>query len=180
MSSARENLAVEKDDSVVIRQDHYPGQYQKSLKLKNYQTGNDTIITNDNFHPVVKPHLKVTRPAGYLIEKNDSLLISWLNRNEIEFFVDTNIGNYKITQYSILKIAKSVDEELENFIPSVKASTIKSYSENDYIFVPTNNIAGNYLVIALEPQSQFGLVQYKMFNYLLKPKKYSIMRVENH
>ena len=38
----------------------------------------------------------------------------------------------------------------------------------DYIYLPTNQLKGSLIVIALEPKSMLGLVTYKNFSHLLK------------
>ena len=48
----------------------------------------------------------------------------------------------------------------------------------DYIYVPTSQLKGNMIVIALEPKSMLGLVTYKGFAHLLKVRrKFPILRV---
>ncbi len=51
-------------------------------------------------------------------------------------------------------------------------------SENDYFYIPTNQLKNNLIVIALEPKSELGLSRYPGFSYLIKEKsEYPILRV---
>lgn len=49
---------------------------------------------------------------------------------------------------------------------------------SDYIYVPTSQLKGNMIVIALEPKSMLGLVTYPGFANLLRANdKFPILRV---
>ena len=49
---------------------------------------------------------------------------------------------------------------------------------SDYIYLPTSQLKGTMIVIALEPKSELGLVTYKQFAHLLKAgEKYPVLRV---
>jgi len=53
-------------------------------------------------------------------------------------------------------------------------------NEDDFIFIPVNQLRNNMIVIALEPKSELGLVTYKQFEHLLKKgENFSILRVAN-
>ena len=64
---------------------------------------------------------------------------------------------------------------------SEEVKTIKNdVSDSDYIFIPTNQLKNNMIVIALEPKSELGLVTYKQFEHLLKKgEPFPILRVKN-
>ena len=98
--------------------------------------------------------------------------------NKIDYSVPENMSSYAIMQYQLISINKSIDEELENYYPAVFKKEINHYRTEDYYLIPCNNVGGNYLVIALEPQSQCGLIQYEEFSHLLNLKTYPILRVE--
>ena len=65
--------------------------------------------------------------------------------------------------------------------PIVEVKVIPNgLTEDDYIFIPTNQLKNNLIIIALEPKSMLGLVTYKKFEYLLKQgENYPILRVIN-
>jgi hypothetical protein len=65
--------------------------------------------------------------------------------------------------------------------PVVEVKEIpNTISEANYVFIPTEQIKNNMIVIALEPKSELGLVTYKNFEHLLKKGEYfPILRVIN-
>ena len=84
-----------------------------------------------------------------------------------------------IEQYHISRI-DSIDFERDTIIaPIVETKFVtESICEDDYIFVPTNQLKNNMIVIALEPKSMLGLVTYKKFDKLLKESEdFPILRV---
>ena len=53
-------------------------------------------------------------------------------------------------------------------------------NEEEYYFIPTNQLKNNLIVIALEPKSMLGLVTYKNYEHLLNAGEYfPILRVVN-
>jgi hypothetical protein len=64
--------------------------------------------------------------------------------------------------------------------PIVAAQEFKSeINATDYIYIPTAQLKGNLLILALEPKSELGLVTYKQFAHLLKVgDTFPVLRVE--
>ena len=84
----------------------------------------------------------------------------------------------KITQYKIISIKNSLDEELNNKYPIVQKIEVNNLDFEDYYYVPTKQLARNLIILALEPQSMFGLVQYEEFSKLLLSREFPILRIE--
>jgi hypothetical protein len=65
--------------------------------------------------------------------------------------------------------------------PVVEVKEIpNTFSENDYLFIPINQLRNNLIVIALEPKSELGLVTYNNYSSLLKVgEAFPILRVVN-
>ena len=63
--------------------------------------------------------------------------------------------------------------------PNVKVTVVGSkINEADYIYIPTAQLKGNLIVIALEPKSELGLVTYSSYSHLLKAgEKFPVLRV---
>lgn len=161
---------------VAIRLEHIKGDEQKFLSLLNLKTDTDTTLLIDNFHAKVISKLDVEKPKGYLIPKKIVELKTWLDNHGI--FYEVNHSLTEADQYTIENFVDSVDEELENQYPQVSSEKI-NINPNDYYFVPTKQLHTNMLVIALEPQSQIGLIQYDLFKEkLTEENKYTILRIE--
>ena len=63
--------------------------------------------------------------------------------------------------------------------PTVEVKSISNnLNENDFIFIPVNQLRNNMIVISLEPKSELGLVTYKQFEHLLnKGENFPILRL---
>jgi hypothetical protein len=63
--------------------------------------------------------------------------------------------------------------------PEVITKGINSqFNHTDYVFVSTEQLKGNMLVIALEPKSELGLITYSLYAHLLKEgEEFPILRV---
>lgn len=168
-------------NKVSIQQDHFRDGSKLELPLYSYFTEKDTLITVNNYRPVVKSLLDVERPKGYLIPKSLKELIDWVDRHSLEYSEYKKTGSDKITQYNITEI-DSIDFEGDMTVnPKVALKEIpNNLIESDYIFIPVKQLRNNMIVIALEPKSELGLVTYKNYEHLLKKgTAYPVLRVEN-
>jgi hypothetical protein len=164
------------NEKAIIRMEHVPGNEPVKLNLRSTFSGEDTLMTVENFHTEVKALLEVNIPKAYLIPKTDSLLVNLLNKHNIEYSENKESS---AAAYLIEKIKKSVDEELENKYPELSKEKIGIKNPSNYFYVPLNQLHKNMLVTAFEPQSMLGIVQYEEFEYLLKEgERYPVFRVE--
>jgi hypothetical protein len=64
--------------------------------------------------------------------------------------------------------------------PVVEAKEFKgNIIPSDYLYIPTAQLKGNLIVLALEPKSELGLVTYKQYAHLLKAgEEFPVLRVE--
>ncbi|HAB54741.1 MAG TPA: hypothetical protein DCE80_21620 [Ignavibacteriales bacterium] len=171
----------EASNLVAIQLDHFPDGCKLELPLLSYFSNSDTVVTVTDYRPIVKSIYYVERPKGYLVPKSLTEIIQWANKHTLTY------SDYKITeddrveQYYISKI-DSMDFERDTIVnPIVEVKVIPNgLTEDDYIFILTNQLKNNLIIIALEPKSMLGLVTYKKFEYLLKQgENYPILRVIN-
>ncbi|HSP87864.1 MAG TPA: M14 family zinc carboxypeptidase [Ignavibacteriaceae bacterium] len=169
------------DNKVALQMDHISNGEKLNLSLLSMKTNTDTIITVNDFRPVVKSLYDVERPKGYLIPKNLPELYDWAIRQNLFISEYENMPDQKIEEYFITEI-DSINFEGDIVVnPKVELKEIKNkINEQDYYFIPTKQLKSNLIVIALEPKSMLGLVTYKNFEHLLKRREYfPILRVEN-
>lgn len=170
-SSAKEKISIQSE--------HVRNMEKLGLPVHSYSTGRDTIITIIDYRPVVKSLCDVERPLGYLIPKKLKELTDWIDRQALSIETFTVSPAEIIQQYEISAI-DSIDFEGDKVVnPSIILRDLKSsIVTSDYIYIPTAQLKGNMIVIALEPKSILGLVTYKQFAHLLKAgEKYPILRV---
>lgn len=180
IADQREKLVKgEISPNISIQLDHFSDGSKLELPLLSYYSDSDTIITVTDYRPVVKSLYDVERPIGYLVPKVINEVIDWAGKHSLVYYDFKNSNEYKIEQYHIIRI-DSMDFEgdiVVNPITELKEIT-NQLSENDYIFVPANQLKNNMIVIALEPKSELGLVTYRNYANLLKEgENYSILRV---
>jgi hypothetical protein len=179
----RDKLTNNKSSSkVTIQLDHFPDGSKLEFPLLSYYSNKDTVIKVKDYRPVVKSLLDVERPKGYLVPKNLKEIIGWADRQSLVYYEYKKSGSDKIEQYNIIDI-DSIDFEGDMTVnPVVEMKEISNnLSENDYVFIPTKQLRNNMIVIALEPNSELGLVTYKNYEHLLKKgEKYPILRVVNY
>ncbi len=181
VESARNDIVTKvSGDSVAIRMEHFSDGNPLEVTLLSSKTGRDTMVTIENYHPVVKSTLQVARPKAYLVPESDSLLVSFLASHSVAFKEYESNTEDVIVSYQIESISISVDEELENRLPHVSNKHIPNdMLVGSYLLVQTNQLHSNFLVTLLEPQSMLGLAQRAGFEYLLKENEpFPILRIE--
>lgn len=180
VTDEREKLiSNEADNKVAIQLDHFSDRTELRLKLLSYYSGEDTIVTVNDFRSVVKSLYNIERPKGYLIPKQLIELKDWMDRHNLNYS-DTNLSRAKKVEQYFIDSVGTIDFEKDTIKnPFVSVIDVKDKIQlNDYFYLPLNQIKNNMIVIALEPKSMLGLVTYKQFEYLLKAgDKYPVLRV---
>ncbi|QQS35247.1 MAG: hypothetical protein IPM56_13460 [Ignavibacteriales bacterium] len=180
VKNEREKLVVNQvDEKVAIQLDHFADGSKLELPLFSYYSEEDTIVVVNDYRPIVKSIYDVERPKGYLVPKTIVEIIDWADRHSIYYVEYKKSYEDKIEQYFATGI-DSMDFERDIIInPIVESKLLDTeLQEDDYIFIPVNQLKNNTIVIALEPKSELGLVTYKQFEHLLKKgETYPILRV---
>ena len=173
-------ISGEVSDSVAIQMEHVSNGEKLIVPLRSMYSDSDSLITVNDFRPVVKSIYNVERPIGYLIPKNIIELYDWAVRQDLV------ISEFDFTQGDFQKYfvngIDSIDFEGDTVVnPIVELSDVKIKIKPDvYYFIPTNQIKNNLIVTALEPKSMLGLVTYKQYEHLLKAGEYfPVFRVVN-
>ena len=180
VAAGRKNLTRPvKNEQVSIQSEHTGNGQKLKLPLLSYYSGHDTVVTVNDYRPVVKSISDVGKPIGYLIPKQLTILVDWAKRHSLDLSVYQKKGNERIGQYFINGI-DSIDFEGDMTVnPGVTEKEYQgTFSGNDYYFISTAQLKGNMIVLALEPKSELGLVTYKAFSDLLKTgQAFPILRV---
>lgn len=164
---------------VSIQSAHVSDGEKLSLTLLSYSTGKDTVVIVKDYHPVVKSIYDVQKPYGYLIPKQAKELVEWVKKQALVTSAFKEQKSLKIEQYFI-KSMDSIDFERDMIInPIIESNEIKGkINAADYVFIPTAQLKGNMIVLALEPKSELGLVTYKQYSDLLNVgEMFPVLRV---
>jgi len=179
VAGERKNLINGAPASVSIQSVHAGNGKTLHLPLISYSTGNDTVVNVSDYRPVVKSIYDVKKPAGYLVPKKLKEVSQWAERQGITGSPYKPKHSDKFEMYEV-KSNDSIDFEGDIVVnPSLTIKQpLKAINPDDYIYLPTKQLKGDLIVIALEPKSMLGLVTYKEFSHLLKPgEEFPILRV---
>lgn len=180
ISKERKKLIENKiEDKVAIQLDHSSDGSKLEMPLYSYNSKNDTIITVNDFRPVVKSLFDVERPIGYLFSKKLTEIKAWADNHNIKYYDWKSDNSEKLEEYFIDSIG-TIDFEMDTVInPFVKTFDVtKKINPEKFYFIPVTQLQNNLIVIALEPKSILGLVTYKQFADLIKTgEKFPILRV---
>ena len=164
---------------ISIQSEHVRNGMQLKIPLFSYFSGTDSVITVNDYRPVVKSLYDVKKPAGYLIPAQLTELVEWARRHSLNLTPYKNTGEFYIEQYFI-NGNDSIDFEGDIVVnPGVTVRQFPdSISATGYFFIPAAQLKGNLVMLALEPKSMLGLITYKNFAHLLKKgETFPILRV---
>jgi hypothetical protein len=180
VTADRKALATGKSNpKVSIQSEHVKNGEKLTIPLLSYSTKKDTIVIVNDYRPVVKTLTDVEKPAGYLIPKQNKELVEWAGKHALTITDFKKKNGQKIEQYFVTRI-DSMDFERDIIInPIVEAKEFKAeIAASDYLYIPTAQLKGNLIVLALEPKSELGLVTYKQYAHLLKVgEMFPVLRV---
>jgi hypothetical protein len=125
--------------------------------------------TTEFWYPSVKPALSVVRPLGYIIPSSHRAVVDALLKHGIVVEVFTEDTSFTIEAYR----AKEVVQAEYDYLPPERIEVEKSFlmpvfKKGDF-YVRCAQPAANLIPCLLEPQSQYGLIRYRMYD--LVPEK---------
>jgi hypothetical protein len=163
-------------DFVGVRFKHEKNGQKLAYPLWSISRQKDTLFMVDEYFPVRVSTDSVQMPLGYLIPKNDSVLLSWLNRNKIKVESVELSDDSRVLSYKILEKQKTECFEGWDFIDLIVTQQSIAIDQSDYLYVPTNQYAAQKIVLAFEPRSMLALFNEKTFYYLLENNSYPILK----
>lgn len=167
-------------DSVSIQQDHFnlTGKTSEFI-LTSSATGKDTLIKTDSLHENVVPLKKVKTPAGYLIPASDPLLKEWCENYGVVTSPASDAMKKAVYEMRAEEYYTRNLEEYDMVFPEVKYQKMVLSNSDEYRYIDLSKNSKLRVVLALEPESMYGLFIYEEFKYLMnKDGRYAILRVE--
>ncbi len=172
-------VSPETGQEISIQSEHVANGQLLKIPLFSYFSGKDSVVTVKDYRPVVKSLYDIRKPLGYLIPKDCTILVEWAGRHALKLVPLKNISGYQIGQYAITAL-DSLDFEGDRTVnPQVVLNVLKELPAGPgFIFIPTSQMKGDLLVLALEPKSTLGLITYEKYAPLLKiGQPYPVLRV---
>jgi hypothetical protein len=176
----REKLVSGKANRTIsIQTEHVKNGQKLYIPLYSYHSKTDTLVSVNDYRPEAETITDVHKPLGYLIPKKQEELIEWLGRQVLVSSEYRPSRRHRIEQYSIEAIDSLDFERIMIVNPEVRIKQFQGkITSSDYIYIPTAQLKGNLIVLALEPKSMLGLVTYPQFADLLKVgEAFPILRV---
>lgn len=163
---------------VAIQSEHIADDRMLALPVYSYATGRDTVIQVADYRPIVRSLYDVEKPLGYLIPKDDQVLADWAKRRGFRQERLKKASRFRIEQYQVMSI-DTIDFEGDPVAnPTLEVRELKKLRASKYLYLPTNQLKGNLLVLALEPKSMLGLATYKQFAGMLKAGEgFAVLRI---
>ena len=164
-------------DSIVVQMDYRCDGSTIKLPMKDLKSNTDTMVAM-LFSPVVKPLASVRPPSAYLVPKSRKDVINLLDRHGIVYTTVTQPMTQKGEVYSVQQMPRvwMENKAMTRVTTRVRTSDIKL--EVGDVLISLDQRASRMLVIAFEPASMWGIVQYDEFPNLCEiGKDYPIIRI---
>lgn len=175
---AREQIIKCDGCDVAIRYSREKSSEPYHFAMLSKYSGKDSVFTIKGFYPKVLPADSVKKPKGYLLDAKDTNLVNWLNRNQMNYNEYVSNGE-KIFRYIVVKKKQVTSMEGSKYWDMVtEKEKIKEIPDERYIYIGTNQLQGEKIIISLEPNSELALHNYEEFNYLINDMYYPVYRVE--
>jgi hypothetical protein len=167
--SRKKLMSPSPKQKVSIQGRHLKSNQPVEFPMFSYHSGRDTVVLVSAFHPNIASVLEVQKPVGYLIPKIYPELKKWADSQGIRYTSYEANRRHHLTKYLIEGMEKVEFEGDTLDMPKVRLSgTDIRFEPESYYFIPCNQLKGNFIVMALEPQSVLGLVRYKEHAWLLQ------------
>ena len=183
VAKAREALvsATSQNEEVSARVEHVKGLHPLQFPLSRFDNLKDTIFSVDEYHSRTISLLNIKKPVAYLLPVSDTLLMAMAVHHELSFEPYLPVPGDMITRYKTGDLKKEIIEELEVYHFNLQTLPVdpSSLAGKSYVKVPLAQLKSKMLVLAFEPQSTLGIVNYPEFSYLVgKGKNYPVLRLE--
>ncbi|MCX6278285.1 MAG: M14 family zinc carboxypeptidase [Bacteroidetes bacterium] len=166
-------------EEISIQSEHVRNGKKLNIPLLSYFSGKDSVVTVNDYRPVVKTLYNVKKPVGYLIPGDRQEVAAWAANQSLKLTLFKDTGVYKIESYLINRV-DSIDFE-GDIVANPEAVAMKfpiTIKDNQCYFLSTAQLKGNMIVLALEPKSMLGLATYPKFAGLLNGwESFPILRV---
>ncbi|MCX6246731.1 MAG: M14 family zinc carboxypeptidase [Bacteroidetes bacterium] len=173
-------LSADPGQKISVQSQHIANGQFLTIPLYSYYSHNDTLVTVKDYRPVVKSIYDVRKPSGYLIPKDNKDLVEWAERLSLEQIPLKKYPGEHFVQYRITSVDSADFEGDRVADPQLASDILKELPpDHGFIFIPTAQLKGILVVLALEPKSMLGLETYHRYAGLLKKgSPFPVLRVE--
>lgn len=168
-------------DEVIISMDDFVGNENWKTTMYHRDSNEAKNFSYGFYQSEILPIKKVHVPSGYLIPVSDTLLNQWLMHHGIEkirVFKGLSTGTFlfKLWKHEGWKTQTLEGMEVPGWKGGWEVNSLSVSDMSNYWYVPCGQSQLRRIVMALEPESMFGLVRYP--EYAHWRTQYPILRVE--
>lgn len=140
----------------LTRADYIPYTYPSGFK----------VVTEvvKNWFPKVAPTLSVSRPLGYIIPVKHQDVVETLLRHDVAVCMFTKDIPLYVDAYHIQEVIPAEYDYLPPQRIEVEKKSLQTVIKKGDFYVSCAQAGANLIPCFLEPQSQYGLIRYWMFN----------------
>jgi len=156
---------IQSKDPVVLRMDYVYEGKQMTIPVRVLSSGKDSTVAL-RYAPRPKPISTIERPAAYLIPSTQTELINFLNRHQVKYRRLEKVEQLFVESYEIDTVEAGSLEGKNTYLASVMMKKgYRNFAKGD-VYIPLEQLRSTMLVIALEPESMWGLIQYDEYAFL--------------
>jgi hypothetical protein len=176
--AARAAVPVSRDSVVLLAEYIFRGE-SLPLPVRTIAGGKDSVIQVLH-RSAPTPLLRTARPLAYVVPSSQEGLLALLRRQQVAMRVLQRSEQMFVEVQTVHGWTKKIFEEDETLFPTLSVSrTLRQFSPGDVV-VPLDQLKALMIVLALEPASVWGVVQYESFAGLrVVDAEYPVYRVVN-
>jgi hypothetical protein len=122
----------------------------------------------ENWFPLVEPALSVPRPLGYIIPAKHQDVVETLLRHGLEVDIFTKDTFLEVEIYQVGNIVPAEYDYLPPQEIEGERKSLQAIVKREDFYVSCAQAGASLIPCLLEPESQYGLVRYQMFDLVPK------------
>lgn len=165
-------------DSIVLRSSYIYQGARLEVPARILSSGKDTSVVLLH-RAFTQPLKKTSRPAAYVIPAGNAELIAVMERHNVRM---SRVGKdtlMDVTAWTIIASGTAWVEDDNVIVVEAAPRKVRKEFPKGSVIVSTEQLKGEMACLALEPESQWGLVQYHPFERLRQPNsEFPVYRLE--
>jgi hypothetical protein len=161
VQAARAAIPASRDSVVLLAEYLFSGEAM-SMPVRTIVGGKDSVIRVLH-RSMPTPMLRTARPEAYVIPAAQAGLIELMRRHRVSLRALTAPATMCVEVQTVVRWDTKIFEEDPLLFPEIiRSSAEREFAAGDVV-VPVNQLKALLIVLALEPASVWGVVQYEPF-----------------
>ena len=161
VQAARATIPVSRDSVVLLAEYLFTGEAMP-MPVRTIAGGKDSVIRVLH-RSMPTPMMRTARPAAYVIPAAQRGLIELMQRHRVAMRILTTPTKMRVEVQTVVRWNTRIFEEDDTLFPDIMRSDAeKEFAAGDVI-VPLDQLKSVLIMLALEPASVWGVVQYEPF-----------------